>query len=267
MSQFIVLLPRMEVTGANAQAAWWFLAPPSPTAYVGFGQALALKCLPPDAQHEFIGVGVVVHDYRLRAEKVEGTYQWLPHQLRAAALINGDDYSSKNKNALSLQPTARCDLTVSLAVVFNEDAKVDMKQVTKFLYNARIAGGVVGSDSPEPILLEKMGQARDAIKRGFALHARPDLMEPASGEDTLDALLRATLPTKENRLANPWVMPATFGYATVKKIQDRVWTRDGHPHAFAEPLVGLVQLKSLKEASIPVWKFKRSSERVFVVGH
>ena len=267
MSQLIVLLPRMEVTGANAQSAWWFLAPPSPTAYVGFGQALALKCLPSDAAHDFIGVGVVVHDYRLRAEKVPGTYSLLPHQLRAAALINGDDYSSKNKNALSLQPTARCDLTVSLAVVFDEDAMVDRDQVKKFLRNARIAGGVVASASPEPILLEGMGQVRDAIKRGFALHARLDLMEPAGGEDTLDALLRATLPTKDNGVANPWVMPATFGYATVTKIQDRVWTRDGYPHAFAEPLVGLVQLKSLKEASIPIWKFKRHSERVFLVGH
>jgi len=93
MSQFIVLLPRLEVTGANAQGAWWFLAPPGPTAYVGFGQALALKCLPPGAGHEFVGVGAVVHDYRLRAEKIAKTYSWLPHQLRAAALINGDDYS------------------------------------------------------------------------------------------------------------------------------------------------------------------------------
>ena len=267
MSQLIVLLPRMEVTGANAQAAWWFLAPPSPTAYVGFGQALALKCLPSDAAHDFIGVGVVVHDYRLRAEKVPGTYSLLPHQLRAAALINGDDYSSKNKNALSLQPTARCDLTVSLAIVFEEDAKVDMEKVTKFLRNARIAGGVVGSDLPDPILLSTMGQVRDSLKRGFALHARLDLMEPTSEKDTLDALLQATLPTKENQKANPWVMPATFGYATVTEIKDRVWTRDGHPHAFAEPLVGLVQLNSLKEASIPIWKFKRPSDRVFLVGY
>ena len=133
--------------------------------------------------------------------------------------------------------------------------------------NARIAGGVVASDAAKPVFLEEMSQVKDRIRTGFALHARPDLMVPASGEDTLDALLRATLPTMESRSANPWIMPATMGYAAVTEIQDRVWTRDGHPHAFAEALVGLVQLKSLKGASIPVWKFKRPSDRVFLVGH
>lgn len=266
MSQFIVLLPRMEVTGANALSTWWFVAPPSPTAYVGFGQALALQCLPPEFGHEFIGVGAVIHDYRLRAEKVDGTYSWLPHQLRAAALINADDYSSKNKNALSLQPTARCDMTVSLAIVFEEGASVDMDRVEKFMRNARIAGGVVGADSPKPVTLENMRQVKNHIKTGFALHARSDLMVPAEGEDILDALLRATLPTTEQRQSTPWLMPAMMGFATVTGVKDRVWTRDGHPHAFAEPLVGLVQLKSLKDASIPTWKYQRPSERVFLVG-
>jgi CRISPR-associated protein Csy2 len=267
MSQFIVLLPRLEVTGANAQGAWWFLAPPGPTAYVGFGQALALKCLPPGAGHEFVGVGAVVHDYRLRAEKIAKTYSWLPHQLRAAALINGDDYSSKNKNALSLQPTARCDLTVSLAIVFEEGASVDQDKLEVFMRSARIAGGVVSVNSLDPVYLDNMGQVRERLGTGSALHARPDLMVPASGEDTLDALLRATQPTREAREANPWIIPATMGYAKVTKAQERVWTRDGHLHAFAEPLVGLVQLKSLKAASIPVWKFKKPSDRVFLVGH
>jgi CRISPR-associated protein Csy2 len=267
MSQFIVLLPRLEVSDANALSAWWFIAPPSPTAYIGFAQALALKCLPPELGHEFIGVGVVLHDYRLRAEKVEGTYSWLPHQLRAAALINADDYSSKNKNALSLQPTARCDMTLSLAIVFEEGASVDMDRVDIFLRNARIASGAVAMDSPKPVILEDMRQVKNHIKTGFALHARTDLMTPAEGEDALDALLRATLPTTEQKESTPWLMPATLGFATVTAMQDRVWTRDGHPHAFAEPLVGLVQLKSLKETFIPTWKYQRPSERVFLVGH
>ncbi|QRX80828.1 type I-F CRISPR-associated protein Csy2 [Glaciimonas sp. PAMC28666] len=267
MSRFIVLLPRMEVTGANALSAWWFLAPPSPTAYVGFGQALALKCLPPELAHQFIGVGTVIHDYRLRAEKVNGAYSLLPHQLRAAALINTDDYSSKNKNALSLQPTARCDMTVSLAIVFDEGASVNMDYVEIFLRNARMAGGAVAMDSPKPITLENMREVKNHLKTGFALHARNDLMVPAEGEDALDALLSATLPTTEQRQASPWLMPATMGFVTVTDIRDRVWTRDGHPHAFAEPLVGLVQLKSLKDTFIPTWKYERPSERVFLVGH
>lgn len=270
MSQFIVLLHRMEVTGANAQPAWWFLAPPSPTAYVGFGQALALKCLPPDAVTDFVGVGAVIHSYRLLAEKFKGKKAtdnfWRPHQFRAAALINNHDYVAGTM-ALSAQPTARCDLTVSLAIVFENGDGVSVDKVKVFMRNARLAGGVVAADSPDIDFIEGMAQVRARIKTGFAVHARPDLMVPAAGEDALDALLHATLPTKENRDANPWVMPATLGYATVTKIQDRVWTRDGHPHAFAEPLVGLVQLKSLKDAPIPVWKYQRPFERVFLVGH
>lgn len=267
MSKLIVLLPRLNVSDANAQGAWWFVGPPGPTAYAGFGLALARTCLPPEQLSAFVGVGVVLHDHRLRAEKPPNSYSWLPHQFRAAALINDKDYSKKNKHALSLQPSARCDLKISLAVVFKPGCDLDPDKVEKFMRNARIAGGVVGAERHNTMLLSNMDEVCDVLKSGFALHSRQDLMQPAEGEDSLDALLRATQPTKENMRANPWLMPATMGFATVTAAKDRVWTRDGLPHAFAEPLVGLAQWKSIRRTpSIPVWKYQRPSERVFVVG-
>ena len=266
MSQTILLFPRLEVTAANAMPAWWFIAPPSPTSYVGFGQAMALKCLPPEEADSFLGVGVVLHDFRLRAEKIKGTAAYLPHQLRAASLINSDDYSSKNKYALSLQPTVRCDLTVSIAVTFKEDANIDAEKVRKFMHNARIAGGVV-TETRNEILASSQSEVRRKLQTGFALHSRLDLMRPVEGADQLDALLKATLPSQDTWKALPWVMPATFGYLAVTDVGQRVWTRDGYLHAFAEPLVGLVQLKSLKEAAIPVWRYQHPSSKVFLVGH
>lgn len=269
MSKFIVLFPRLEISGANAQPAWWFVAPPSPTAYVGFGQALALKCLPPDSNDEFIGVGAVVHDFRLRAERLPDSYQWHPHQHRGATLIDKDDYADTKTLALSAQPSARCDLTVSLAVVFEEGASVDAEMIERFMRSARVAGGAVEGDAIKYELHADMAQVKQRLKTGFSLHARPDLMKPRIGEDTLDALLRATCPTADNLKANPWVMPALFGFSRITPVQDRIWTRDGHPHAFAEPLVGLVQLKPLRDAPIPIWKYQKPSHsnRVFLVGH
>lgn len=268
MSRFIVTLPWIDVTDANATTAGWSLTPPGPTSFVGFAQAMALKCLPSNLSHEFIGVGVVMHDYRLRAEKIDGTYSWFPHQLRAAALIDKEDYVASTQS-LSLQPTARCDLTVSLAVVFHEDASVDIEKINLFMRNARVAGGTVAMDLPPPVLLGNMDEVKKYIKTGFALHERPDLMAPADGEDALDALLRATLPTQKNLKENPFVMPATMGFAAVTDVAERLWSRDNHMHAFAEPLVGLVQWKSLNDAStsIPIWKYRTPADRVYLVGH
>lgn len=266
MSQTIVLFPRLEVTAANAMPAWWFMAPPSPTAYVGFGQALALKCLVNAKAGDFIGVGVVLHDYRLRAEKVRGTYSYLPHQLRAASLIDAVDYSAKNKNALSLQPSARCDMTVSVAVVFGEDADIDPTRLEKFMHSARIAGGVV-AQSRKYLLEDGQASVRRKLGTGFAVHLRSDLMKPAAGQDSLDALLLATRPDKETRAKNPWVLPATLGYAAVTPIENRIWTREGYPHAFAEPLVGLVQLMPIRQAGIPIWRYQHPSPDVFMVGY
>lgn len=263
---YVILFPRLEVSGANAMPAWWFIGPPSPTAYVGFAQSAALKCLPVEHQDCFCGVGVVLHDYRLQAEKLPGMFQHQPHQFRAAALINNDDYASGSKS-LSLQPSARCDLTVSLSLVFTEDAPVVFEKLDRFMRNARVAGGIVEANGPEPIILDNMAEVKSRLKTGFALHSRPDLMIPVAGEDALDALLRATIPTTETRKENPWVMPATLGYTAVTDISERIWNRDGHPHAFAEPLVGLVQLKSLKDSFVPVWKFSNPAKNVFLVEH
>lgn len=267
MSYSIILFPRMEVSGANAASAWTIIGPPGPTAHLGFGRALALKCLPADMQQEFVGVGIVVHDYRLCAEKVEEGIAWRPHQLRAATFVNKDDYTSSNKHALSFQPTARCDLTVSLAVVLEEGAVFDKKSVEMFLCNARLAGGVVKNKTEQFMLCSDMQEVKNHLKNGYSLHARPDLMVPAEGQDALDALLCATLPTAENFATNPWVMPATMGFAAVTDICDRAYSRDGLPHAFAEPLVGLVQYKSLRAATIPIWKYQTPSKHVFLVGY
>lgn len=265
MSYAIVVFPRLEVTAANAMPAWWFIAPPSPTSYVGFGQSLALRCVvdaPPDA---FVGVGIVLHDYRLRAEKVRGAYSYLPHQLRSASFINKEDHVA-NSTSLSLQPTARCDMTVSVAVVFKEDTNIDPDRVRRFMHNARIAGGVV-TQSRAHTLESSHSDVRKRLGTGFAVHSRLDLMVPGDGKDPLDALLQATRPDAQTREKHPWVIPATLGYAAVTDIEDRVWTRDGHPHAFAEPLVGLVQLKPLKQAAIPTWRYQQPAKDVFLVGY
>ena len=269
MSQQILLFRRLDVADVNAMPAWWFIAPPSPTAYVGFGQALALKCLSEEDRGAFQGVGIIHHDFRLRAEKIpRAPHEWSPHQFRGASLVDEKDYATPGIKglALSLQPSVRCDVTTSIAVVFDGDVEIDDDRVAGFTHSARLSGGQI-LNPHDPIRVGNMEEARQAIGNGFSVHLREDLMQPKPGEDNLDALLRATHPDAQTRAEMPWVMPSLLGYATITDIAQRAFARDGLPHAFAEPLVGLVQMKSLRQAEIPVWKYQRPHERVFSVGY
>lgn len=263
MSKQILIYRRLEVQHANAMPAWWFLAPPSPTSFVGFGQALALKCIPKDQQKSFLGVSIVFHEHEFLAEKLKSNLS--PHQFRAASFVDEQDYA--DGVSLSMQPTARCRMTVSVAVVFDEDAEIDDYAVEAFSHGARIAGGEIVNPQ-DPARGEKISDFREAVQSGFGVHLRSDLMAPLPGEDRLDALLRATRPDHDTRKENPWVMPALLGYAQITNFAIRGNSRESLPHAFVEPLIGLIQLKSVRqEPDLPVWSYQRPHERAFTVGY
>ena len=138
-------LPRLSISNANAQPSAWLVAAPSPTAYLGFahqtGRVLGT----------FIGgVAIVHHHLEFRAEKLGRDLS--PHQFRAAGLINGNDYASTNKHALALQPSVRCNVTVSLAFECADDASLPADVMHDWLARARIAGGTVNPDFEAPVL-------------------------------------------------------------------------------------------------------------------
>ncbi|CAK0773987.1 CRISPR-associated protein Csy2 [Gammaproteobacteria bacterium] len=260
MSGFL-LIPRIEVHNANAQPAFWIVGAPPPTAFHGFAYALGLAI---NAKQN--GVCIIHHDIEFLGEVFYG--QLHPHQFRAAGLIDKDDYSSRNAHVLSSQPTARCNIIASLAICFNDEEveKVSMNAVERFLSGARLAGGsiiehekIVFETDPEKI--------KRHIHTGWALHERQDLMvRQPDDRDYLDVVLRVTRKERERNPDHDFVMPTTLGYRTITPIEQRVNARKGLPHAYAEPLVGLVQYKAVRDGGLPVWIAKHDAvTQIFVV--
>jgi len=249
-------LPRLSISNANAQPSAWLVAAPSPTAYLGFahqtGRVLGT----------FIsGVAIVHHHLEFRAEKLGRDLS--PHQFRAAGLINGNDYASTNKHALALQPSVRCNVTVSLALECEDEARLAADVVGDWLARARIAGGTVSPDFGKPQLGLEWDQLTEQLKIGFSVVERSDLMQPQIGEhDRLDAFLRAT--SRDQRATDPFVSPALLGYRAITAFKERERTRGDYPHAFAEPLIGLTQFKPIREEGLKFWRYRRPSPDLFL---
>lgn len=263
MSHYIVI-PRVEVRNANAQPAWWIIGPPPVTAYVGFAQALTLHLNA--GLHD--GIAVVHHDIQFLGETSwdYGTKTLLPHQFRAASFINKDDYSSKNAHALSSQPTARCHLTVSLVIKFDDNASFSGTAIVPFLHGGRLAGGTI-IDHGEPVVLideDDIDKVVKVVGTGFSLIERQDLMVKQDGDrDMLDVLLRLTKRVKEPDEDRNWLLPTTLGYVEITTRQQRKNVRGDFPHAYCEPLVGLAQYRSIRDAGLAFWRFTHPLPSVF----
>lgn len=265
MSHYLVI-PEIEVRNANAQPAWWIIGPPPITAYMGFAHAfgLHLQALPN-------GIAILHHDIQFLGETIGGSFR--PNQFRSASFIDDQDYNSKNPSVLSSQPTARCHVSVSLVLRFSEDCVLSERTATSFLRGRRLAGGDIVRYG-KPFLLAEQNDpeaVRQFVHRNirrslWSLVDRSDLMIPVEGDrDPLDTLLRVTrrfespkapqsgsieAPSDDDRA---WLTPTTLGYAEISERKHRRNVREGLLHAYAEPLVGLVQYKPLRHSGLKFW--------------
>lgn len=280
-----LVISRIEVNNANAQPAWWMIGPPPLTAYAGFSHALALAL----GLARCRGFGVVHHDIQFLGEMAGGDFR--PHQFRAAMFVDEDDHvkapnsakpgkmkeqpsvrTSKmavvDKHPLSSQPTARCHLTVSLVIRFDDDDGLDLEDtLPRFLRGARLAGGNIVKYG-NIALLGNLNDAADYLKNGHAIHERQDLMIRQEGErDMLDVVLRLTDPQfrRTDPDAPSWLLPTTLGYRAITPFQQRKNVRGDLPHAYAEPLVGMVQYRTLREAPLPIWQATNPDAATFLV--
>ena len=259
MSALYGLIPRVRVQGANAQAAWWVINTAPVMAAVLFGHALGRQL-----GEAATGTALIHHAAQLHGEMFR---RFLPEQRRGAVFIDSKDYSSKNKHALSLQPTASFSGEFSLVVRFAEEAEIDEAAVLAFLGQARLSGGlIIGHGAP--VLTASASDVRRQVRSGYWLIDRRDLLEPLAGEDRLDALLRLTARRPHADGVPSWLAATTVGYAGLTKAQLRAGAREGYPHIFAEPLVGLVQYVSIREwgeQPLPIWESGWPQDDVFLL--
>ena len=287
MSLEYLLLPRLQVQAANAQATWWLINAAPVVAATLFAHNLGRQ-----TKRFPVGVGIIHHSAQLLGEQFwsYGKLQLHPQQRRGAIFIDNQDYikprgGEKRHPTLSMQPSATCHLTWSLLLAYAAaEGSPSVNKVDQFLSHARLAGGqIISHAKPKP--LGSLEEVRKAVRSGYWLVERQDLMEEGEG-DPLDRLIHATTqrkhavhepqpthdegenPSDTTRDSSAWIVPATLGYAPITEFAQREGVREGYPHAYAEPLVGLVQYVSVhhyETPALPLWRQAWLDHDVFIV--
>lgn len=261
---FLAVIPHIQVQGANLQTSGILLGGVPLMASTMFAHALARKLSVKDT-----GVIYIHHDRQDLGGFAYGRFT--PAQRRGSAFINKNDYSSKNPNALSLQPTASCHLHLSLVIRFDGRRRSRLADLQKLLMNSRFAGGQITSygevewaDDNEKTLKDVLG---NTIKTGFVVLDRHDVLlayQQSQNLNRLQAFTRLLALTRDglNHAFGEYhglsfLSATNLGYALLEEPKtDRTGVRQAYtldndvietPHAYAEPLIGLVQYVSIRQ--------------------
>ncbi len=259
-----VLIPRIEVCGANAQSAYTVVSGPSPLAFLGFARKLLIDLHGGDVTDtDCVRVAILHHDLEMRGE--DG-YHFKPSQLRGSALTTGSNGKSNDYVtgglSMSLQPVALCNITVSLILSGFDDFTADL--IGEVARNLRIAGGHI-RDFGHIRIFDSMNDAARRAGNGYFMTERNDILN-VQGEDKIKAMLTAVSKREKD---DGWLIPINLGFLPITPFTQKEASRGSFPHAYAEPLIGIVQYKTYRtlfeeEKTVPLWRYARAGD-AFVV--
>ncbi|EKU52245.1 CRISPR type I-F/YPEST-associated protein Csy2 [Acinetobacter sp. WC-323] len=254
MSRYVVI-PRMRVQNANMQSNGLLLGGVPLFAANMFAHHLARQL---GTQEQ--GIIYIHHDQQRLGGQAYGRFT--PAQRRGAVFIGKKDYSSKNKYALSLQPTASCHLEFSLVIKFSS-SRISPEKLTNILKRSRFAGGQIIEFLDISTHAEnELEAALKKIKTGFAILDRQDLLVEYQQRKQINRVQAFTqlLALKADALRaffnDPnlsWISATNLGYALLEPLTDQragirqAQDQETTAHAYAEPLTGIVQYFSLGE--------------------
>ncbi|MEQ1297173.1 type I-F CRISPR-associated protein Csy2 [Acinetobacter soli] len=252
MSRYVVI-PRMRIQNANMQTNGLLLGGVPLFAANMFAHHLARQLGTTDE-----GIIYIHHDQQRLGGQAYGRFT--PAQRRGAVFIGKKDYSSKNKYALSLQPTASCHLEFSLVIKFSS-SRISPEKLTNILKRSRFAGGQIIEFLEITTHAEnELETALKKIKTGFAILDRQDLLIEYQQRKQINrvqaftqllALKADALRTFFNDQNLSWISATNLGYALLEPLTDQragirqAQDQETTAHAYAEPLTGIVQYFSL----------------------
>jgi CRISPR-associated protein Csy2 len=254
MSRYVVI-PRIRVQNANMQTNGFLLGGVPLFAANMFAHHLARQL---GTQEE--GIIYIHHDQQRLGGQAYGRFT--PAQRRGAVFVGKKDYSSKNKYALSLQPTASCHLEFSLVIKFTS-SRISPEKLTNILNRSRFAGGQIIEFLEITTHAEnELETALKKIKTGFAILDRQDLLIEYQQRQQINRVQAFTqlLALKADALRAffndqnlSWISATNLGYALLEPLTDQrtgirqAQDQETTAHAYAEPLTGIVQYFSLGE--------------------
>ena len=237
--QYLVL-PHAHVQAGNLCNTNYLIGGPQLMAAYGLGEFVCYRL---GGGARVTGFLLVHHNLQPLGETFKGVFQ--PQQRRGASFTyeksHDSDYSSTNKHALSLQPTATAHSEVS--IVWEVENLEDVLSAVDLLDRAKFAGGLITRHG-EVKGVDDVFEALKIIRTGWLVADRRDLLEERSANQ-LEEMITA-LGTK-NDSKNSWLSATCLGYAAVTPFATRSGAREGYEHAFGEPLVGMVQYVSMRK--------------------
>lgn len=272
-----LVLPHLHVQSANALACGFLVNATPVMAVTQFAHHLG-RLLQVESQ------SVAIRHFHAEHQALEDrelSYDVLPFQRRSATLIDRHDYVGKGSQGptLSAQPTACCNLRLSLIIEIPTPSIPNPEaHIKRALLRGRLAGGQI-VEHGEPRIYDDIDKAETASGRGgFWIVERSDLMSP---DDPLASFLSAItrMPSAsddDEPSATSWLAPTVLGYLAITDFAERQGTRlaadtEGrlHPtlHAYAEPLIGIVQYRSANrwQDPLPFWQQSWRDDDTFTI--
>ena len=267
------LIKNMDIRGANALSAYPVANGVSPLAVAGFVRALAIN-LGLDST-ENLGFSIVHHSTKIRSEA--GTKP-IPLQKIGALLtcssagkLGSTDYASGSMS-LALQPVIECDTKISVVIDFDYMELIP-ESISNAVHLMRVAGGQIQSFDAV-YEFETFDAAIKKVGAGYVYAERSDLLSvgPANRvkafvDNLYPAFLPAEHPFKQAKKdtsaesAAPWIVPFNLGWLPLTEFQGNPGSRHGFDHAYAEPLIGFVEMlparKAIHDGTPIIWKTKK----------
>ncbi len=260
----MIIIPRIFVTGANAQSAYSFVTGVSPLAWLGLARKLAIDINGLEGS-EKVRISILHHHMEMKGENHYGDI--LPSQLRSAELTT----RKQTQMSMGLQPIANCNLKATLII---DGINASSEKVKKHLLKLRLAGGAI--ESFGEIIQCEIDEILFKTKGGFFIKEF-DCLSGIAPQDKIKAFLSLLLKTKdkneeieknEDTKNKKWLSPMNLGYIAVTDFNEKENSRFSLPHAYAEPLVGMIEYVSKNKiedfSQIPFWEYSNTIKNVFV---
>lgn len=276
MKTFLIL-NRVRVQHANAMVSWNVVGAPAVTAHLGFARALGLAW-------GLSATGVAILHHGMDHEGNYNKYNVLsPNRVRGVPLQTEE--KDRSKFALADQPFALSHYEVSLVIelegeedemaAFRDDVVTEHSFKQALMANLRFAGGAIVSVR-DVMLSDFHQEAIDKLPRTghFVLDVSQELLPTHEGEDQLDRAIALLYPvaTEDGQEDDPqikkrWLALSNLGFIRVSEVANRAGARLGLPHAYAEPLLGLVEYvplrRMIQKTDVPLfWRFTYPADDV-----
>jgi CRISPR-associated protein Csy2 len=251
-----LLLPRMDIQRANALVTAGIISvtPVLPAVLMGEAFGFVTGITP-------TGVMLVHHDAYLLAEHdldhTRNYTEYFPHNIRTATVFNRLDIAGSGSTIPSNahQPSVTMNGTWSVVFEFTDLDPEHGDQLTHashiFLEQyARLAGGVV-INHQTPVSATDLHEVMQHCRNGFVTVDRSHWLSNKA-EPRIATLFRLTDGTEQPEFdgRKPWLLPSSLGYALLTNPKDTEGSREGYQHCFAETLLGLIELVSLRNTTV-----------------